>query len=135
MTTLELLIILAGVGHFGLLTASALVPRVLDWRRELRNVSPLSRQLIWTHGVFIVLVIIAFGVLSVTNAAALGGGSMLARSVCGFIAVFWLARLVLQLFVFDAASHLTRPWLRAGYHGLTVLFAYFTGVYGYAAVA
>jgi hypothetical protein len=133
MTTLAILILIAGFLHFGILIASALVPRVLDWRGELTRVGPLTRQLVWTHGLFIVLVIIGFGVLSIVNASDLAAGGGLARSVCAFIAIFWGARLALQYTWFDARAYLTTPVLKIGYHGLTVLFAYFTGVFGYAA--
>ena len=132
--TLSTLLVLGGVCHFGILIASALVPRVLDWKGELKQLSPLSRHLIWTHGAFIVLTIVAFGVISVVNAADLAGGSRLARSMCGFIAAFWLARLGIQLFLFDARPFLTSPFLKAGYHGLTVVFAYLGVVYAWAAL-
>src|SRR3712207_6633403 len=92
--TLTTLLILAGACHFGILLASALVPRVLDWRGELARVSPLSRHVVWTHGAFIVLTIVAFGLITVVNAAELAaGGSAVARWFCGFVAVFWLSRL------------------------------------------
>ena len=55
-----------GILHFGILIASALTPKVLDWRNELRQLHPLCRHVVWTHGAFIVLVIIAFGTLSLT---------------------------------------------------------------------
>ena len=131
--TLTHLLILAGVCHFGILIASALVPRVLDWHGELAHVSPLSRHLIWTHGVFIVLTIIAFGVITVANAPALASGSTLARWFCGFVAVFWLSRLVVQLFLFDARPYLKTAFLELGYHGLTVVFTYLGAVYAWAA--
>ncbi len=135
MTTLETLILIGGLLHFGVLIASALVPQVLNWRSELAKLHPLSRQLIWTHGVFIVLVIISFGVLSLINAEGLVTGTLLARSVCAFIALFWLSRLAIQFFVFDAKPFLTNTWLKCGYHGLTLVFIYFSTVYGYTAVA
>ena len=133
--TLQTLLTFAGVCHFGILAASALVPRVLSWRTELRALSPLSRHLVWTHGVFIVLVIVAFGVISVAGAADLAAGSRLARLVCGFIAAFWLARLLVQLFLFDAGPFLTGPWLKLGYHGLTAVFTYLGLVYAWAAAS
>jgi len=134
-TTLSNLLVLGGVCHFGILIASALVPRVLDWKGELRSLSPLSRHLIWTHGAFIVLTIVAFGLISVTNAHDLTSGSRLSRSVCGFIAAFWLARLGIQLFLFDARPFLKATFLKLGYHGLTVVFTYLGVVYAWAAVA
>ena len=134
LPTLTTLLVLAGVCHFGILLASALVPRVLDWHRELAQVSPLSRHVVWTHGVFIVLTIIAFGLITVANAPALAAGSALARWFCGFVAVFWLSRLVVQLFLFDATPYLTSRLLKLGYHGLTVVFAYLGTVYAWAAL-
>jgi hypothetical protein len=131
---LQTLLLLGGVCHFGILTASAMVPRVLAWRDELRKLRPLSRHLVWTHGVFIVLVIVAFGLISVVGAADLAAGSRLARLVCGFIAAFWLARLGIQLFLFDARPYLTGPCLKLGYHGLTAVFTYLGLVYGWAAL-
>jgi len=127
------LIQIAGVLHFGLLLASALTPRVLDWRTELRPLSALSRHLIWVHGAFIVFTIIAFGTLSLAQAQNLADGSSLARWVCGIIALFWLARLVVQLFIFDAKPFLTNFGLKLGYHGLTAVFVYFSVVFGCAA--
>lgn len=134
MNTLELLILIAGLLHFGVLIASALVPQVLDWRRELNLVSPLTRQLVWTHGIFIVLVIIGFGVLGITQSTSLASGEPLARAVSAFIAIFWGARLLLQYTWFDARAYLTTPLLKWGYHGLTILFSYFTAVFAFAAL-
>ena len=133
-STLATLLLIGGVCHFGILLASALVPRVLDWRGELARVSPLSRHVVWTHGVFIVLTIVAFGAISVANASTLAAGSALARWFCGFVAVFWLSRLFVQLFLFDARPYLTNALLTLGYHGLTVVFAYLGFVYAWAAL-
>ena len=132
--TLTTLLLLGGVCHFGILTASALVPRVLAWRDELRKLQPLCRHLVWTHGVFIVGVIVGFGAISVLAATDLASGSRLARLVCGFIATFWLARLAIQLFLFDARPFLTSAWLKLGYHGLTAVFTYLGAVYAWAAI-
>ena len=134
-STLANLLLLGGVCHFGILTASALVPRVLDWKAELKHLSPLSRHLVWTHGAFIVLTIVAFGVISVANASHLADGSAVSRWFCGFVAAFWLARLGIQLFLFDARPFLTGVFLKLGYHGLTVAFTVLVLAYGWAAVA
>lgn len=132
MLRLESLIWIAGLLHFGVLIASALVPGVLNWRTELARLSTLTRQLIWVHGAFVVLVIIGFGTLTLINAAALVSGSTLARCLCGFICLFWVLRLSLQLFLFDPRPFLSNALLRAGHHGLTALFVYFSLVYGWA---
>src|SRR5688572_8688016 len=135
MWTLEHLIRLGGVLHFGILISSVLVPRALDWKRELSKLPPLLRQLIWVHGVFIVLVIVAFGVISLLHARDLAAGSALARSFCGFVALFWLLRLLTQFFVFDAKPYLRGRFLTVGYHALTVVFACLVVIFGAAALS
>ena len=134
MKTLEILLIVAGICHFGILTAGALAPGVLDWGTELKKLNPLSRQLIWAHGTFIVLTIIAFGTLMIGNAARMASGDLTARWVCAFIALFWGARLGLQFFYFNAKPMLKNVWLAIGYNGLTVVFTYFVVVYGWVAL-
>jgi hypothetical protein len=132
--SLEPFIFLGGVLHFGILIASALTPNVLDWRRELAKLTLLSRQLIWVHGAFIVLVIIAFGVLATCFSAELASGSALARGMCAFVALFWGARLGVQFIVFDATAYLTTAFLKTGYHALTFVFVYLAAVFAIAAV-
>jgi hypothetical protein len=131
---LSFLILIGGILHFGILIASALVPSVLDWRRELTKLAPLSRQLIWVHGAFIVLVIIGFGAISLALPASLASGTPLARALCLFIALFWAARLVVQFFLFDAKPFLRSTFLKLGYHTLTAIFLFNTLAYSLAAL-
>jgi len=131
---LATLLRIGGVMHFGILIASALVPQVLDWRAELRKLAPLSRQLVWVHGVFIVLTIVALGAIATVNAPQLAVGGMLGRSVCAFVAIFWLARLALQFVLFDPREYLTSALLKLGYHSLTLVFAYIAIVFAFAAI-
>jgi len=135
MIHLEQLIRFGGIVHFGILSASALVPVVLNWRESFKTLSPLARQLVCAWAGFIVLVIIGFGLISLINAHALADGTRLSRTVCGVIGAFWLCRLGLQLFVFDVRPVVRSRWLWAGYHGLTVAFIYFATVYGVGAFA
>lgn len=123
-----------GFLHFVILLASALTPRVLDWRTNLAALPPFLRRLFWVYGCFIVLVIISFGVLTLGHADELASGAPLARSLCAMIAIFWLARLGVQFFVFDARPFLTTTFLRLGYHGLTLLFMALVIIYGCAAL-
>jgi hypothetical protein len=127
------LLIVAGAGQLCVLIASALVPIRLNWRRDLQSISRLHRQMYWTYGGYIVLSIIAFAIISILNARELADGSGLARGFCSYVAVFWGIRLSLQA-VLDVKEHLTTWWLKAGYRGLTVLFAYFTAIYGWVAL-
>jgi hypothetical protein len=131
---LPMLIFAAGIGQLSVLIASALVPLRLNWREELQPLKRLHRQMYWTYGGYVVLAIVAFGLISLLNADELASGSGLARGFCLYVAVFWGIRLGLQP-VFDVKEHLTAWWLRAGYYTLSVLFAAFTFVYAWAALA
>jgi hypothetical protein len=130
---LPTLILMAGAGQLCVLTASALVPLRLNWREQFRPLPRLHRQLCWVYGGYVVLSIVAFALLSLGNAHELAGGSGLARSLCGYVSVFWGVRLVLQG-ILDVNEYLTAWWLKLGYRGLTVLFTYFTVVYAWASL-
>lgn len=134
MSTLEILLRIGGVLHFTILIASALVPQVLDWRTNLALLHPFLRRLFWVYGVFIVLVIVSFGVLTTAFAHLMATGDPVGRGLCAFIAIFWLARLGVQLFVFDCRDFLTNRLIALGYHGLTLAFAYLAVIYGWAAL-
>lgn len=123
----------AGVGQLCVLVASAIVPVQLDWRGEFSQLSKLHRQMYWVYGGYVVLSIVALGLISLCCANELASGTPLARAVCVYGAVFWGVRLALQA-VLDVKPHLTRWWLTAGYHLLTVLFVAFVSIYIYAAI-
>jgi len=137
MIAMENLIRVGGVCHFGILTASATLPFVLDWRKSFGLLPKIERQLVMAWASFVVLVIIGFGTVSLVHAGDLARGTALARAVCGFIAFFWSFRLVWQFFVYDVKETIqaNTRWLWVGYHGLTVVFLYFAIVYGAAALS
>lgn len=128
------LILIAAALHFVILIASALTPWVLDWRRALSGLHPFLRRLFWVYGAFIVWTIIGFGTLTFRFADQLGAGEPVARGLAGFIALFWGLRLAVQFFVFDPTPFLTNGFLKLGYHGLTLVFIYFTGLYAFIAL-
>jgi hypothetical protein len=131
---MKTLLVIGGLLHFVILIASALTPRLLDWRTNLAALHPFLRRLFWVYGCFIVLVIVSFGLLTLLNVDELASGTAFSRSVCAIIAVFWLARVGVQFFVFDARPFLTTAFRRLGYHGLTFLFGALVFIYGCAAL-
>jgi hypothetical protein len=131
---MKTLLLIGGLLHFVILIASAMTPRVLDWRRKLAALDPFLRRLFWVYGGFIVLVIVSFGGLTLSHADELASGMPLSRTICAVIAIFWLARLAVQFFVFNARAFLTTTLLRLGYHGLTLLFTALVFIYASAAL-
>jgi hypothetical protein len=131
---MKTLLQIAAALQLSILVASALTPRVLDWRRNLSSLHPFLRKLFWVYGAFIVMVIIAFATLTFLYADAMANGEPVAHSLCTFIAIFWSARLAVQLSIFDARPFLTRWFYKLGYHGLTFLFVVLVSIYGWAAI-
>src|SRR5262245_47807351 len=102
------LIFAAGFLQLSVLVALSVSPLRLDWRGAFAGLPRLHRQMYWVYGGYVVMAIVAFGLLCLFNSAALAAGSGLARGVCGYMAVFWGVRLGLQA-VLDVKEHLT-PW-------------------------
>jgi hypothetical protein len=130
----EITVKLAGTAQIAIAIAALGIPKILDWRGKLTGVHPFLRKLFWVYSAYIVAVIAGFGALSLICACDLTNGSNLSRYVCGFIALFWLARLIIQLFVFDTGTLAISRWIKLGYHGLTVSFVYLAATYGSIAI-
>ena len=130
---LPTLILVAGFAQLSVLVASALVPIRLKWHTQFQILPRLLRQMVWVYGGYVVLSIIAFGVICIVNHSELASGSLLARSMCAYLAVFWGIRLSLQA-VLNVKEHLTAWWLVAGEVLLTVLFLFFAIVFTLSAV-
>ena len=126
----ETLIRIGGGLHFVVLIATALVPSIFDWRGELAQLNDVLRTLFLVYASFVVITIIGFGTLGLVFAAEIAAGGPLARGLAAFIAVFWLARMGVQFFVFDLGDYLTTPFLKIGYNGLTLLFGTFVLLLG-----
>jgi hypothetical protein len=132
-TWLPTVIQIAGGVQLSILIASALVPLRLEWSTGLASLPRLHRQLFWVYGGYVVLAIVSLGLICLVNPAELAGGSLLARSMCAYMAAFWGIRLFLQTQL-DAKPFHTTWWLGAGYHLLTVLFAGLTVLFLWAMV-
>jgi hypothetical protein len=127
-------LILAGLAQLGIAGSSLLIPRLLGWREQTARLEPLTRQVFWTYASYILSFHVAFGLLSILAPAALLDGSLLARAVCGFIAVYWLVRLTLQFVAFDRSVAVGRPLFRFAEAAYVSTFAYLVMVYGATAV-
>ena len=134
MNDLSDLIRLGGVVHWLIVLVSLAVPLAMNWWKLLATVEGFMRQLLWVYGGFILFVNAGMGTLSLTQSAMLASGTALGRSLCAFIAIYWLARLIIQLFVFDVRPLGLNRLVRFGYHSLTAAFVFLTIVYGLAAV-
>ena len=96
----DLILWLAGAGHFAILAASFQVPGRLRWKQDLAQLMPFNRKLLWVQGGFTVLTIIAFGTLTLVLHRELLRGDRAAMALAFFIAIYWSARILVDAFYF-----------------------------------
>ena len=133
MTRLTTWLQLAGLLHAGLLCAGIMMPRVVEMRSHVVKLPEFLRELFWTYYLFIGGCILGFGCLTFLMAEELASGGAFAQAIAGFLAVFWLARLAVAVFVFEMEAYLTSVIFRIGYAAVNAVFVYFVIVYSLAA--
>jgi alginate O-acetyltransferase complex protein AlgI len=115
---------LAGIGHFCVLIASFQVPSKLGWKDDLLKLTPFNRKLMWVHGGFAVLTIIAFGTLTLALHAELLRGDRAALGVALFIGVYWTVRILVDFVYYNHSDWPKGQGFVLGHILLTSLFAY-----------
>ncbi len=91
----------AGGVQLAILAANFVVPGKLRCRENLEKVSPMIRSVFVVHWIYILLMLAIFSALCFWFAPELAGGSRLGHFLSAAIALFWLPRIPIQLFVYD----------------------------------
>jgi hypothetical protein len=114
------------VGTLLLLLAFAhlFFPKRFGWKTDLAKLTLLNRQVFLVHAFFISLVLVLFGLLSLAYTGTILQPSPLARIVLAGLVMFWVARLFIQFFVYDA-----RLW--QGNHFNTTMHVFFSLMWTY----
>lgn len=115
---------LSGVGHFCVLIASFQVPARLGWKEDLRKLTPFNRKLMWVHGGFAVLTIIAFGALTLALHSELLRGDRSALGIALFIGLYWASRILVDFLYYDHKDWPSGRGFLVGHVLLTSLFAF-----------
>src|ERR1700687_256332 len=92
----------AGTVQVGIVATNIFLPGRLRVRERLSGVPRFVRQIFYVHWIYIVIVLGLFFALCFGFAPELAGASSLGRLLSGFMAGFWLLRIVLQIFYYDA---------------------------------
>ena len=95
------LIWFAGAVHVGIVLANIPLLGRLRVGERLAGVPRFLRQIVYVHWAYILIVVGLFAALCFGFAAELAGASGLGRFLSGFMAGFWLLRIVLQVFYYD----------------------------------
>ncbi len=128
---LIILLKLAGLGQLVLVLASIAIPRCLDWKGGLAGLIPLLRQMFWTYAVYITLMHVFFGVVSLFATEELLDGGFISTALCGLMFIWWFARILIQFFFFDRTSVPETKFNRLAEAGLVLLFVFLSAVYGW----
>jgi hypothetical protein len=131
MNTTILLLKIAGIFQIVLCFGSLLIPKMLNWKGELQHVSKIIAQIFWTYAGYILVINFSFGLISTFGADELLGKTFLSKSICIFIFIYWLTRILIQFFYFDTKSAPQGFIYKAGEIALVVLFVFLTIVYGW----
>jgi len=100
---LHVAIKIAGLIFLGYAAAHPFFPSRFRWREELARLSLLNRQIFMVHTGFIVLILILLGVLCVGFTSTLLDRSPMSGVLLYGLEIFCVARLFVQLFVYDSA--------------------------------
>jgi hypothetical protein len=92
---------IVGIGHFVILIASFQVPYRLGWKKDLKQLMPFNRKLLWVQSGFTVLTILAFGVLTLSLHRELLRGDRAALGLAAFIGIYWASRIVVDAVYFS----------------------------------
>lgn len=126
---LQSAVYLAGIAQLVLVTGSLLIPGILRWKEELNNVSVLIKQMFWTYAAYILVINLSFGLISVFAFNDLTNGSSLACMICGFVAIYWVSRVLIQFFYFDRKGFPAGIWNKMAEIVLVTLFFLLSIVY------
>ena len=129
---MRFLLMAAGAGQLALAAGSLAIPKVLKWREDTARLRPLTRQIFWTYAGYIWSFHVCFGLLSLLAPGWLLDRTPLAAAVCGFIAVYWAVRLVLQFTWLDRSEAPRGAVFVAAEVALVSLFAGLVLTYGAA---
>lgn len=119
---LSLALWLAGIGHFCILGASFQVPGRLGWKKDLAQLTPFNRKLMWVYAGTTLVTIIAFGALTLFLHDDFLRGDRAALALAAFIALFWTLRILVDFTYFKHSDWPTGLQFVVGHFLLTALF-------------
>lgn len=125
---MELHLKVIGIVLIALALLHVIFPRYFDWKVQLSGLSLINRQMMYVHTFFIALVVLLMGLLCLTSAPEIVG-TPLGRKIALGLAIFWLARLVIQFFGYSSELWKGKLFETAVHVVFTFLWAYLSGVF------
>jgi hypothetical protein len=126
--TLRRIVLLAGALHFCQFPAAFMVPNTLNWKEELKRLSPLNRRIFLVISLAIMWVGLGLGGVVIIGADEIVSGRPLGVALCFFLGVFWGYRAAVQIFLYSKIwIGGTLGWVT--HHGLSGLLVFMSGLY------
>jgi len=119
-------IYLAGVIQLIIAGANFIIPKNLDYEGNLKNVSPIVRQVFSIHSVHIFWTLLAFASICLFYPNDLTSPNPLGKFLTGWMSLFWGARVVIPRLYYDRE---TKRLNRLGDVGFTLAFVYLAVVF------
>lgn len=130
-----LMLQIAGVALLALAASHVFFPRQFDWRNDLQRLSLLNRQIFISHCIFLVMMLVMMGLLSLLYARDLVQPSPVNRAVTGGLALFWGLRFLAQ-HLFYSPQHWRGNRFRTIMHvAFSLLWVYLCATYSLAWLA
>jgi len=112
----------AGIILFLIGTANFYAPQKMRWSMNLAKTEPIFRQVFIVHCIFLVATVFGMSFLCLLKPELLIE-EILGKFLLGFMALFWGARLLIQIFYYDRDIKRAHPVFNLMF---TVAFAYLT---------
>ena len=125
---MELLLILVGLAQIGLCVSTLFLPKLLNWKEAFASLALPYRQNFFVYAGYILAINMVWGLLSLFYNEDLLSSS-LGQVLLLVMALYWIVRLLLQLFYFDMSLFTQTFWMKAGEWGLNLLFLVLSTVY------
>jgi len=91
----------AGVLQLLIAFSNFFAAKMFRYRESLRTLPGHVAEVFVVQNIFIVFTVVGMAAMRFVFAVELTGGTLLGRCLSGFLCVFWLGRLIFQLFFYD----------------------------------
>ncbi len=95
----------AGVSMIVLAIGHVYIARLLNWKEDLKKLTPINEQVFYAHTLFIACGLLLLGLVITFVPSVLVVNSMLAMIANGCFALCWLSRLIFQFVCFTGQIH------------------------------
>jgi hypothetical protein len=110
MNRLVVWIQIAGLVQLVIAAANFVIPRILEYRENIGRMTLMVRQVFLVHAGYIVAAVAFQGVLCLLFAGDLASGAGMGQFVSGYLALFWMARVGIQLLYYDPSVRKRYRW-------------------------